>query len=69
VVAARLYEAGIWENDEVHSEPWFDPEKGGVAFMLDLMVAEGIMIRRWSEKEKQSAYRKAEIPAVPHLAV
>jgi hypothetical protein len=28
VIAARLIEAGIWDNDEVSSEPWLDPLKG-----------------------------------------
>ena len=34
VVAARLYEARIWENDEVCCERWFDPQKGGIAFLV-----------------------------------
>jgi hypothetical protein len=43
VIAARLCQARIWENDEVRSEPWFDPQKGGIAFLLDVMVAEGVL--------------------------
>jgi len=52
VIGARLHEAKIWENDEVHYESWSDPQKGGVAFLLDLMVAEGELIRKWSEEKK-----------------
>jgi hypothetical protein len=68
-VAARLYEARIWENDEVRSEKWFDPEKGGLAFMVDLMVAEGMLIRRWSEEDQQFAYRAIDMPATSRLAI
>jgi hypothetical protein len=69
VVAARLYEGRIWENEEVRSEAWFDPHNGGVAFIVDLMVAEGVLIRRWSEEDQQFAYRAADLPAVSHFAV
>jgi hypothetical protein len=69
VVGARLYEAKIWESDEVRCESWFDPQKGTVAFLLDLMVAEGTFIRAWSEAKRQYAYREPDIRAVSHLAV
>jgi len=41
VIAARLIEARIWDNDEVSSEPWLDPLKGDVSFMLDLRKKRG----------------------------
>ena len=69
VAAARLYEARIWENAEVRCEKWFDPEKGGLAFMLDLMIAEGTMIRRWSEEDQQFAYRAIDMLAMSRLAI
>ena len=34
----------------VHSESWFDPEKGGIAFQLNVLVAHGELIRKWSEE-------------------
>jgi hypothetical protein len=68
-MAARLYEAKIWEGDEVYSEEWFDPEKGAVAFLLDIMVAEGKLIRNWSEERNQYAYREPENRAVSHFVV
>jgi len=52
VVAARSQEAKIWEGDEVRCEHWFDAQKGGVAFMMDLLVANGKLIRKWSEEKK-----------------
>ena len=55
--------------DEVRSENWFDPEMSGTEFIADLMVAEGLRICRWSEENRQFAYRVADILAVPHLAV
>ncbi len=69
VIAARLQEAKIWESDDVRCESWFDPEKGGVAFLLDLMVAEGKLIRGWSEEKKEYAYHEPDIGAVSHFAV
>ena len=69
VIAARLQEAKIWEGDEVRCESWFDPKKGAMAFMLDLMVAEGTIIRMWSEEKKQYSYYLPEFRAVSQLAV
>ena len=69
VMAARLQEAKIWESDEVRCESWFDPKKGALAFLLDLMVAEGKLIRAWSEEKRQYAYHEPDIWAVSHLAV
>jgi hypothetical protein len=69
VIGARLQEAKIWESDEVRCESWFDPEKGAIAFMLDLMVAEGKLLRRWSEERKQYAYFAPDIMAVSQFAV
>ena len=69
VMAARLQEAKIWQDDHVHCESWFDPEKGAVAFMLDLMVAEGQFVRRWSEEKKQYSYYLSENTSVSQFAI
>jgi hypothetical protein len=69
IVAARLYEAKIWGNDEICCESWFDPEKGGVAFLLDSLVAEGRLIRRWSEEKGQFAYHATDLGPAAHFAV
>jgi len=69
VMAARLQEAKIWEGDEVRCESWFDPQKGKIAFLLDLMVAEGKLIRGWSEEKKQYTYHAPDNRAVSHFAV
>ena len=68
-MAARLHEARIWAGDEVSSEPWLDPKKGMVSFMLDLMVAEGKLTARWSEEKWQRNYYLPEYVAVSHFAV
>ena len=39
----KLTKSGVWENDETHAE-WMD-EYGWMAFMLDCMVATGILER------------------------
>jgi hypothetical protein len=69
VMAARLYEGKIWKGDEVRCESWFDPQKGAVAFLLDLMVAEGKLIRAWSEEKKEYTYHEPAIRAGSHFAV
>jgi hypothetical protein len=69
VIAARFQEAKIWEGDEVRCERWFDPQKGGEAFMLDRLVANGQLIRTWSEEKKRYAYRKANIPEASQFAI
>ena len=69
LMAARLQEAKIWQDDHVHGESWFDPEKGAIAFMLDLMVAEGQLVRRWSEEKKQYSYHASDKTADSHFVV
>jgi hypothetical protein len=61
--------AGIWDKDEVSSEPWLDPLKGHVSFMLDLTVAEGKLTGRWSEEKGQRNYYLPEFVAVSQFAV
>src|SRR5215472_13068309 len=63
-------EGGSWLWPEsAHCEQWFDPETGGVALIADLMVAEGSLIRRWSEEKQQFAYSATDIRPVSQLAV
>ena len=69
LIAARLQDAKIWEGDEVRCESWFDPEKGAMAFMLDLMVAEGELIRSWSEEREQYAYREPDTKSLSQFVV
>jgi hypothetical protein len=44
-------------------------QTGGVAFLLDVMVAEGKLFRRWSEEKKQYTYNESNIRAVSQFAV
>jgi hypothetical protein len=69
VIAARLHEAQIWESDEVRCERWFDPEKGAIGFVVDLFVAEGKFVRRWSEEKNDFEYRMFEVQPCPRLTV
>jgi len=55
VIADRLQKAEIWRGHTVHCEPWFDP-RGGGAFVLDLLVAEGQLLRAWSEERQDYVY-------------
>jgi hypothetical protein len=40
---------------------WFDPKRADWDFILELVVANGQLIRKWSEEKQQYAYRKADI--------
>lgn len=69
VIAVRLQDARIWEGNEVRCEDWFHPEKGAMAFMLDVMVAEGELIRRWSKEKGQYTYHKSDITSFSQFAI
>jgi len=69
VMAARLQEAKVWNGDEVRCESWLDPKSGAMALMLDVLVAEGKVMRTWSEEKKQYTYHEPEIRAVSQFAV
>jgi hypothetical protein len=69
VMAARLQEAKIWEGEYVNCGEWFDPQTGTIAFMLDLRVAEGKMIRTWSQERKRYLYRESNVRTVSRFAV
>ena len=69
VIAARLTEARIWDGDQVRCDRWRDPQQGGAPFRLDLMVAEGKLIGRWSEEKGQCTYRQPDVSAVSHFAI
>lgn len=69
VIAARLHEAKIWENEEVRCESWFDSEIGGKAFLLDVMVAQGLLIRMWSKERGQFAYCASDTRGTSHFVI
>jgi len=55
------------EGDEVGCERWFDPKKGGVTLMLDVMVAEGRLTRKWSDEKSDFVYysHNGVVPKLP----
>ena len=53
---ARCRQAEIWVGEEVMGAHWEDEELGGVAFVCDVCVAEGSLIRR-TEPDGEYAYR------------
>jgi hypothetical protein len=69
LIAVRLQDAKIWEGDQVCCENWFEPNTGGMAFMLDVMVAEGKLIRAWSEERGQYAYREPDVRSFSRFAI
>jgi hypothetical protein len=69
VIAARLQEAKIWEGNEVRCESWFDARIGAAAFLLDLMVAEGQLVRRWSQERDQYTYSESGMKQLSQFAI
>lgn len=57
------------KGDEVRCDNWFDPQKGALAFLLDILVTEGKLIHAWSDDKKQVAYHEPDIGARSHRAV
>ncbi len=43
--ARRARKNGIWQYDAVNCDEWFEKKFGGVAFWMDVLVAEGQMKR------------------------
>lgn len=46
--ARRLRSNGVWVGPRVHCE-WMDKESGGVAFIADSLVADGLVTRSTKE--------------------
>lgn len=42
--AGRLRESGIWAGGHLHVD-WQDEENGGIAFLMDTLVADGLLAR------------------------
>jgi hypothetical protein len=43
--AENLRRNGIWNDDKVYDDAWFDEKKGLVSFFLDSVTAEGLIER------------------------
>ena len=69
LIAVRLQDAMIWEGNEVRCEGWFDPEKGALAFRLDVMVAEGELIRSWSDERGKYVYRVPDNRSISQFVI
>jgi hypothetical protein len=57
----RLRKSGIWDGHKL-SVDWLDEEEGGMAFLLDVMVALGMIERSARDGDEQEPADKA----VPH---
>ena len=54
VVAQRLIESGLWKDDHTDYQEWDDrSESGLIKFTMDLLVAEGMVVRT-GEKRRTS---------------
>lgn len=69
VIGTRLQQAQIWVGDEIRCEHWFHPKKGNAAFFLDLLVAEGKLVRIWSEERNDYVYRRDVAQGTTHLVI
>lgn len=48
--ATRLRENGVWQRGKTCCE-WFEKETGGIAFWMDVMVADGLMAKSFTASE------------------
>lgn len=44
-IGQRLRSSGVWTEDGGTACEWFEPESGGIAFWLDVAVAQGLVER------------------------
>lgn len=49
----RLHRSGVWTNGKTACE-WFDKDNGGIAFWMDVCVAQGLMQRATAKKKIRS---------------
>ena len=66
-IAGRSVEAGLWTDDDVCCEHWFaqDGQLRCTVFWTDTLVAEGLVVRSWSEED--GAYRYWTKESAPQL--
>lgn len=55
----RMILAELWSEEDVCCEHWFASQQKfrAAAFWLDVLVAQGLVLRRWFEEEGQYRYR------------
>jgi hypothetical protein len=65
--AWRSVEAGLWTDDDVCCDHWLaqDGQVRFVVFWMDTLVAEGVLVRRWTEED--GAYRYWSKKHAPQL--
>ena len=57
-IRRRMMQAELWTDTEVHCEEWYavDGMLCAKYFWLDVLVAEGLVMRAWDEAEGQYCY-------------
>jgi len=57
-ICRRMIQAELWTHNEVHCDDWYMAEGALCArcFWLDVLVAEGFVMRKWNEEEGQYCY-------------
>ena len=58
-ISGRMYQTGLWRDDAVMSDHWFDGEKWTVGIWTDSLVAEGVL-RAWQKEDGEWKYRVVE---------
>lgn len=65
-VLAMIDDAGVWRADEMPPRHWIDPRSGTVSFVMDMLVVEGAVERRFDEVA--AAWRYMARPDAPRHA-
>jgi hypothetical protein len=61
----RMQRAELWNEMDVCCDHWFlNNMMSSTQFWLDVLVAEGLAQRRWSDEKGDYTYRVAENPAI-----
>ena len=56
-----MIEAGLWTTQEVRCEHWYNQDESfrDVVFWTDVLVAQGLVERRWEQHERVYRYYRA----------
>lgn len=63
-VAFRMWASRMWLNDKVDYSAWGSDEIGTINFLLDLSVAEGVLVRTQQIRDGKPVYMSAKYESV-----
>ena len=57
---AAMHERGVWKDGEAPPSAWWHHEEGRMAFMLDMMATEGLVVAHRTDRHGGRAYSRPD---------